>query len=93
MHLQQPLGLYRPPPQDSTVRVKGFNGTASSAEVGMRVWNTPDDCSQRHALKIKNTFHVPACPLGLLSPQHCSQQENDAGGWHLLNELFAITSS
>jgi hypothetical protein len=68
------------PPQDSTVRVKGFNGTTSSTKVGTVIWNILDDSGQRHALQIRNTYYVPDCPLRLLSPQHYSQQENDSRG-------------
>jgi hypothetical protein len=68
------------PPTSSTVRVKGFNGTTSSTKVGTVVWNILDDAGKRHALTIRNTYYVPACPLRLLSPQHYSQQEHDARG-------------
>jgi hypothetical protein len=68
------------PPQDSTVKVKGFNGTTSSAKVGTVIWNMLDNTGKRHALKINNMCYVPACLMRLLSPQHCSQQENDLRG-------------
>ena len=73
------------PPQDSTVKVKGFNGTTSSAKVGAVIWNMLDDSGKRHALKIDDVHCVPACPMRLLSPQHYSQQENDLRGTYSTN--------
>ena len=73
------------PPRDSTVRVKGFNGTTSSTKVGTVIWNILDDSGKRHALKIHDVYYVPACPMRLLSPQHYSQQENDLRGTYSTN--------
>ena len=68
------------PPQDSTVRVKGFNGTTSSTKVGTVIWNILCDSGKRHTLKIHNMYYVPACLMHLLSPQYYSQQDNDLRG-------------
>ena len=73
------------PPQDSTVRVKGFNGTTSATKVGTVVWNILDDSGQRHALTIPDTYYVPDCPLRLLSPQHYSQVKDDVRGTYSTN--------
>ena len=73
------------PPQDSNVRVKGFHGTTSAIKIGTVVWNILDDSGQRHALKIPDTYYVPACPLRLLSPQHYSQIRDDVRGTYSTN--------
>jgi archaellum component FlaF (FlaF/FlaG flagellin family) len=73
------------PPQASTVRVKGFNGTTSSTRVGTVIWNILDDTGHRRTLKIQNRYYVPACPLRILSPQHYSQQTKDLRGTYSTN--------
>jgi hypothetical protein len=36
-------------------------------------------------LEVRNTYYVPVCPLGLLSPQHYRQQQNDHQGTYSVN--------
>jgi hypothetical protein len=70
------------PPKNSTVKVKGFNGTTSSTKVGTVLWTILDDSGHRRTLKIRNTYYVPACPLRLLSPQHYTADKPRTYGAH-----------
>ena len=68
------------PPQKTSIRIKGFNGTSSTARVGTVKWPILDDNGVRHVLKIPDTYYVESCPMRLLSPQHYSQQIHDHRG-------------
>jgi hypothetical protein len=79
------LGDFVTPPKESTVRVKGFNGTTSATKVGTVIWHVLDDSGHRRKLTIRNTYYVPECPVRLLSPQHYSQQTKDLRGTYATN--------
>jgi hypothetical protein len=79
------LGDFVTPPKESTVRVKGFNGTTSATKVGTVIWHVLDDSGHRRKLTIRNTYYVPECPVWLLSPQHYSQQTKDLRGTYATN--------
>ena len=47
-------------PLPSSVRVKGFNGTTSSTQIGTVQRPILDDAGRRHVIRIPNTYYVPA---------------------------------
>jgi hypothetical protein len=66
------------PPQKTTIRIKGSDGTSSNARVGTVKRTILDDNGVRHVLKIlEDTYYVESCPMRLLPPQHYSQQIKD----------------
>ena len=73
------------PPTKTPIRIKGFNGTYSTARIGTVRWPILDDNGVRHVLQIPDTYYVPVCPMRLLSPQHYSQQRNDFRGTYSTN--------
>jgi hypothetical protein len=73
------------PPTKTTIRIKGFNGTSSTARIGTVKWPILDDQGVRHVLHIPDTYYVASCPMRLLSPQHYSQQIQDHRGTYSTN--------
>ncbi len=73
------------PPTKTTIRIKGFNGTSSTARIGTVKWPILDDHGVRHVLHIPDTYYVASCPMRLLSPQHYSQQIQDHRGTYSTN--------
>jgi hypothetical protein len=73
------------PPQKTSIRIKGFNGTSSNARVGTIKWTILDDHGVHHVLNIPDTYYVESCPMRLLSPQHYSQQIKDHQGTYSTN--------
>jgi hypothetical protein len=73
------------PPTKTTIRIKGFNGTSSTARIGIVKWPILDGQGVRHVLHILDTYYVAFCPMRLLSPQHYSQQTQDHCGTYSTN--------
>jgi hypothetical protein len=73
------------PPQKTSIRIKGFNGTSSNARVGTVQRTILDNNGVRHVLTIPDTYYVESCPMKLLSPQHYSQQIKDHRGTYSTN--------
>ncbi len=79
------LGDFIRPPTSTDIRIKGFNGTYSTARIGTVWWSILDDEGVKHVLQIPDTYFVASCPMRLLSPQHYSQQINDHRGTYSTN--------
>jgi hypothetical protein len=73
------------PPTTTNIRIKGFNGTYSTARIGTVRWPILDDEGVRHMLQIPDTYFVTSCTMRLLSPQHYSQQIHDHRGTYSTN--------
>jgi hypothetical protein len=73
------------PPQKTSIRIKGFNGTSSNARAGTVKWTILDDNGVCHVLKIPGTYYVESCPMRLVSPQQYSQQIKDHRGTYSTN--------
>jgi hypothetical protein len=69
----------------TTIRIKGFNGTSSTAPTGTVKWPILGGQGVCHVLHIPDTYYVASCPMRLLSPQHYSQQIQDHRGTYSTN--------
>jgi hypothetical protein len=73
------------PPNKTNIRINGFNGTSSTAQIGTVKWPILDNNVIHHVLHIPDTYYVASCPMRLLSPQHHSQQIQDHRGTYSTN--------
>jgi hypothetical protein len=58
-------------PQDTTIRIKGYNGVSTKpTKVGTVQWSWVDDTGKSHTFSIPDTYYSPDAETRLLSPQH-----------------------
>jgi hypothetical protein len=71
--LTNDINDYIEPPVKSSVRVRGYNGSANSTMVGTVKWKIKDDNDKVHNFILPNSYYSSSVETRLLSPQHWAQ--------------------
>jgi hypothetical protein len=71
--LTNDINDYIEPPDKSSVRVRGYNGSTNSKMVGTVKWKIKDDKGKIHNFILPNPYYSSSVETRLLSPQHWTQ--------------------
>jgi hypothetical protein len=48
------------PPKESSIKIRGYNGSHSKTKVGTVQWSIQDDDEKIHTITLPGTYYVPA---------------------------------
>jgi hypothetical protein len=72
---------YVDPPTNTSVQIKGYNGTSTTTtKIGTVLWKWSDDKGKVHNIVLPNTYYSPTTETRLLSPQHWAKEMKQGRG-------------